>query len=179
MRATSISAQTRLSRRTFLLLFLISTIITASAQSQPLPAKRDYANRIYYAVQLADETLVPPPDVADLLGVRLEGRVGELKHYFLYSAPKTELQKRDDFAGDFSNDPVLQRLNELRKNTILAKRDRYIVDGIHDVAPQKLRRREKRVVLPEHLEKRQPDLLATLAHQLQIPDPGLDKQWHL
>ncbi|RUS13735.1 hypothetical protein BC937DRAFT_94866, partial [Endogone sp. FLAS-F59071] len=160
-----------------LVLLLLSIIIIAAAADVQLP-KRDYANRNYYAIELADENTVLPSQVAEMLDVRLEGRVGELKNHFLFSTLKPDLQKRS--SDNVIQDPVLARLGALRAHTFLAKRDQSTLDGILDVAPQKLRKRAKRAVLPEHLryEKRQIDLHA-LTQDLNIPDPGIDNQWHL
>ncbi|KAI9322267.1 peptidase S8/S53 domain-containing protein [Dichotomocladium elegans] len=165
-----------------LLALALGSVIDAA---QPIKRSPD---RRYYTLYIPSSKESIAIQVADALGVRLEGTVGELTTYYMVSTPgDAYLHKR----GLDETDPVVATFNA-RKQHRLAKRDdnssEAFWDHVHRLDPQVPKKRVKRSVLPEHLSKREPPFVepnpAKLTFEdaqetLGIHDPGFLNQWHL
>ncbi|KAI9485066.1 peptidase S8/S53 domain-containing protein [Zychaea mexicana] len=132
------------------LLLLWATTIVA----QPQRFERDYENRIYYTFYTPSGASEAASIVAQQLGARFEGQVGELPQYYWVSESRHQLDKRSD--GDLVE--RFQKIRERRKHgnsdsINYNKRRRRTVDDLIDqierVDRQVPRRRlHKRGVLP-------------------------------
>ncbi|KAI8146504.1 peptidase S8/S53 domain-containing protein [Fennellomyces sp. T-0311] len=184
-----------------LIAFVLLWVTTIVAQQQHF--ERDYANRIYYTFYSPNGASEAVSIVAQQLGARFEGQVGELAQYYWVSEPRHDLAKRE---GD-----LVQRFEQCRQQRRRSKRRRSLepIDQIERVDPQIPRRKLfKRAVVPRQLEDDnalvppvvenigqeqsanhemvsvdwlldQPGGFETLKDALAIQDPGFDQQWHL
>lgn len=151
-------------------LLLILSILSTSASNltvrdPSLPAKRTYDSHHYYAVELkrsSDDNGIDPRDVAEVLGVELVERVGELKDHWLVRSEKPLLES-EGVDGDLqqrsrdqrliyrevpqSEDEVLKRWNHLSqssKSRSMSKRHLQASRSIHSIERQVLSKRHKR-----------------------------------
>lgn len=142
----------------------ISTTLAISNTSTPLPAKRTYDSHYYYSVQLkrnSDDNGVDPREVAQILGVELVERVGELKDHWLVRSPKpidseSLLESRDESSLKQikyleipqSQDPILKRWKELSHSPHHHhKRSNPSFSSIQSIERQILNKRHKRDVI--------------------------------
>lgn len=127
--------------------------------SSTQPVKRTYDTHHYYALEIRSShaSTVDPQQAADLLGVELVDRVGELANHWLVRSEKplpnesgATIQRRHLSEEE---DPVLRRWNILqqaRRSTVLAKRESLdsshtnIARAIRSLDRQELRLRHKR-----------------------------------
>ncbi|CAJ0903432.1 14203_t:CDS:10 [Entrophospora sp. SA101] len=133
--------------------------LETTIEDKPQIRKRDYDKRFYYAIEVANDLIITPKDVENLLNIKHEGRIGELDNYHLFSSAKEDVtiehyDKRFSHLAE-DNDRVLKRFNELRElrkgdlgSSTINKRSLEIIDGILSVDKQILRKRHKRVPLP-------------------------------
>lgn len=125
--------------------------------------KRD-STRNYYTLYVPEEPASASKYVdlvARDLGVRVEGQVGELEHYYMVSSPNDGLSKRTDedkIFLDFQNHKLSKRNHE---------------------GWTKIKRIDKQV--PKRLIKRGPIQIhkSEIQTVLGIKDPLIDSQWHL
>ncbi|KAI9257315.1 peptidase S8/S53 domain-containing protein [Phascolomyces articulosus] len=186
-----------------LLLLWVTTIVAQEQQR----FERDYENRIYYTFYTPNGAPEAASIVAQQLGARFEGQVGELPQYYWVSESRHQLNKR---SGD-----LVQRFEASRERRKHKKRRRLSnvedpIDQIERVDRQIPRRRlYKRGVLPvrqleddnalyppviENVGEEQsinhetisidwlldqPDGFETLKQSLNVFDPGFEQQWHL
>jgi kexin len=153
-----------------------------------LPA-RDYNINDFYALHLSRET--SPQDVADYLGLQLDGQLGSLQDHYLFRKERSE----HDVVKNVVQDYRLRRKRDLSSQN-------HILDGILLHQKQKLRPpMEKRGPIHEHMKRgprwakdaRQqelPDVMPSkvedpagyrefLTKSLAIQDPIFNDQWHL
>ncbi|TQV95510.1 KEX1 protease precursor [Cordyceps javanica] len=152
------------------LLGLLGLAVVSTAQ-----VTRDYDNNDYYVLHL-DEG-VQPTHVADRLGLRHEGPLGDLDHHYIFRSPKHD------------HDVVKRQLLDRRRR----KRD-----GSHDIIDtvRLARKQQPRTMLHKRIPP--PPLLGARAQaeapkpnaeavskqkdviqQLSINDPEFPGQWHL
>lgn len=141
---------------------------------------RSYDTHEYFALHLDEST--SPSDVAQTLGARHEGQIGELKGHHTFSLPRERSSNLDSVLDD------LKVRRRLRRRSGLGRRD----DGLDGVLwSQKLaakKRLHKRSPPPEKLSKKSGaykiDLEALkeqeeIADLLGIKDPIFSSQWHI
>src|SRR4051812_30741125 len=83
----------------FIIIIIISILLFVShsqqlettIESNPQFKKRDYDKRLYYVIEVEDDSITTPKDVENLLSIRHEERVGELDNYHLFSRAKEEI----------------------------------------------------------------------------------------
>ncbi|OAD77937.1 hypothetical protein PHYBLDRAFT_108764, partial [Phycomyces blakesleeanus NRRL 1555(-)] len=163
-----------------ILAFALLSLATVLAQ----PVKRDPL-RHYYALHFPQEhphTTTHAQSIANSLGVRYEGPVGELQTYFLVSAPITSnLSKRD------TNDPTVEAFWAHKQKRSLMARDEIrssAWDAVKSIDKQVLKRLHKRGPIPgwdkrAPVKLKGPEILADAQKSLHITDPGFPQQWHL
>ncbi|KAI9487401.1 MAG: peptidase S8/S53 domain-containing protein [Benjaminiella poitrasii] len=120
-------------------------------------------DRNYYTINIPDDGPTTAEYIANQLGVRYEGKIGELDAWFMVSSPKPRMEKR--------NDEVLENFNRL-KDRSLSKRDAVYWQKVTSIEKQILKRRTKRGPII-------PDKLTDTQKSLNITDPLFPKQWHL
>ncbi|KAG0164189.1 pheromone processing endoprotease [Apophysomyces sp. BC1034] len=134
--------------------------------------KRD-PNRQYYTLHfprghLDDTSAEAASIIADTLGARYEGPVGELKTYFVVSRPLSLLERREE-------DEMLVAFEE-HKHRNQAKRD-LTWAKVERMDKQIPRQRTKRAPVQEPHDNK---LALKEAQRLfHIEDPGFSQQWHL
>jgi kexin len=175
---------------------LLPLVAPALAQ---LP-QRDYETNDYFAIHLSPGQ--SPDTVAQRLGAKNEGPLGQLPHHYTFSSPK---HSSDDI--DITLDELRRRRRRRRKRSeseqygnALASRSLSGLDGILWSQKQHLRKRlVKRIPPPPaDLETRQSstdpqndgsasdeeqqaaiERLNAIATELDIQDPIFKEQWHL
>ena len=148
-------------------------------------APRSYDTHEYVALHLDEST--SPSDVAQVLGARHEGQIGELKGHHTFSLPRERSSNLDSLLDDLKSRRRLRRRSGAGAAS-LARRD----DGLDGVLwSQKLaakKRLHKRSLPPvEHSKKSgtyKIDLEALKAQEeiaelLGIKDPIFTSQWHI
>ncbi|KAI7860632.1 peptidase S8/S53 domain-containing protein [Circinella umbellata] len=121
-----------------LLLLWVTTLVLA----------RDYENRIYYTLYTPNGESEAASQVAQQLGARFEGQVGELPQYYWVSESRDQLSKRNE-PGD-----LVERFEELRErrkysNNNKRRRNEDPIDLIERVDRQIPRRKlYKRAAIP-------------------------------
>ncbi|TFK35484.1 peptidase S8/S53 domain-containing protein [Crucibulum laeve] len=134
-------------------------------------AKRSYDTRDYYVVEHSPlvNAGAPLDDVATALGLKLEGKVGELDNHYLLSAPKSVhgLHSRSEHS-----DRVLEAFESLkaRASSRLVSRSEGALHArsiVSSRAPPPIRR-------PLSSESSR-----AISERLGIQDPMFSKQWHL
>ncbi|KAJ3473670.1 hypothetical protein NLG97_g10189 [Lecanicillium saksenae] len=151
------------------LLSLVGLAAVSTAQ-----VSRDYANNDYYVLHL--EEGIQPDHVADRLGLRHEGPLGDLDHHYIFRSPKND------------HDIVKRHLVERRRR----KRDGSNADDILDTI-RLSRKQQPRTMLQKRIpppplgvrasdEKPKPAALSkqkNVMKLLSINDPTFPGQWHL
>ncbi|KAL9047039.1 MAG: hypothetical protein Q9214_000280 [Letrouitia sp. 1 TL-2023] len=145
---------------------------------------RNYDTHDYYALQLRSGT--SPRDVASVLGLDYEGRLGELPDHHTFSCLRREKYDADD---------ILQDLRVRRKKRDLTGVE--ALDAIQWSQKQKVKPRmqKRNVIPPPPARSGLPGLQASagqpaavesavaqkkeIARQLSIEDPIFGEQWHL
>lgn len=149
----------------------------ASQQAAPGLGPRDFNANDYYVLHLERDT--SPAEVAQTLGLRHQGLLGELKDHHVFVARKTQ------------QDVVKLGVAEARRRK-RSLDERHPLDGVLFSQKQRLRSPwEKRIpprsVGPQLLPGRQQEApvgsavkkQAQVAQQLGIVDPIFNEQWHL
>lgn len=153
-----------------------------SGRNSPL-RPRDYGSRDYYALHLTPD--VSPTDIAQKLGLRHEGVIGELDDHHLFSAPRG----KEDVVSVYLETGRRRRKKSIGK--VAVKRD--ISDSILYAEKQKLKKLVKRAVPDNRQEppaairqsRDEDDQLSDNVHikdvikALDIQDPIFLEQWHL
>ncbi|ORX51333.1 hypothetical protein DM01DRAFT_1289941 [Hesseltinella vesiculosa] len=147
---------------------------------EALVVKRD-PSRIYYTLhfpQPNDVTHLDARHIAQEIGIRYEGPVGELSTYHLVSVPKHQADKRAD------QDDIIHAFEQMKHSqTTLAKRhldtDLTPWHRVHRIDRQVLRQRTRRAVLPRAPIMTGELLFEDAQKTLDIQDPGFGQQWHL
>lgn len=138
---------------------LIATL--SSFSTAAYTGKREL-NRDYYTLNIpSQESAVY---IANKLGVRYEGNVGELENWHMLSAATSQKrQEQDRVLSDF----------EYFKSQSIYKRDESHWQQAKELNKQVLKQRTKRAPVPvaELFEKTQ--------KELDIKDPWFSQQWHL
>lgn len=180
----------------FGLLLLVLIIVFDSDFSQATSIssnirKRNHEKNYYYAIELKDGSEIKPEDVANLLNIKHEGQIGALDDVHLFSSIKEQTDLKvtsrsvGSFESDESNDRVLVEFNKLKSKrrttpSSLEKKSISIIDNILSVEKQKLRKRHKRVPIPEELKKLNKRKNTNNSFGISdITDPGFSNQWHL
>lgn len=138
---------------------------------------RNYDTNDYYVLHLERDT--SPQEVARSLGLAHEGPFGELKDHHLFAARKTE-------------DDIVKREIQERRQRKRSLGNRDILDGVKFAQKQHLREPWEKRVLPRaagpaNLRSRQGEDLQIeaaarrklMAQKLEINDPIFNDQWHL
>jgi kexin len=132
--------------------------------------KRDYENKVYYALQI-EEAGLPFEETARMvakeLNMKLEGQVGELQDHFMMYTNKNKLQSRD-LGAEFDTHAKIRWSEEQVPQKRLYTRN--AVEG----PKVNLARIPKIVAAAE----RDPNV-TLIAAKLGITDPGFKNQWHL
>lgn len=152
-----------------LLITVLSSFSTVSTQTYI--GKREL-HRDYYAINIpSDNGKESAQYIASKLGVRFEGNVGELDHWFMLSSPKNKahIEKRDQVLTDFEHHKAQSLLNKRDEN----QHHWHLVKRLDK---QVLKKRTKRAPIPT-LNATQ--LLLDTQKDLHIKDPLFPKQWHL
>lgn len=145
-------------------------IITLFASLSLIQAKyigKREADRDYYTLHVPQGESAVAIQMAQQLGVRFEGQVGELSTYYMVSSPKKILQKRDE-------DPVIAKYNQLLSSNW--KRDEQPWAKVKSIEKQIPKRRVKRGPIPILTPK---ERVVDAQQSLGIQDPLFNKQWHL
>lgn len=155
--------------------------LAASANLAP----RSYDTHDYFALHLDEST--SPSHVAQVLGARHDGQIGELKGHHRFSLPRERSSSLDSLLEDLKTRRKLRRRSGAGAVS-LGRRD----DGLDGILwSEKLvakKRLQKRAPPPAQLSKNsgsyQLDLEALkaqeeLADLLGIADPVFTSQWHL
>ena len=149
--------------------------ISFAANTKP----RNYETHDYFTLHL--ESYVSPEQVASLLSLQFEGKVGELPDHYLFSAPRG--------SGNGAED-ILQELKLRRRKRDLTG---SALDAVLWSQKSKLKpRMEKRgIIPPRHAHIKAPEYYRNagsemaiaqrqeIARQLEIRDPIFEEQWHL
>jgi kexin len=146
-------------------LVLASTL----AEAQRYMGKRE-ADRDYYTLNIPEGDKTSAQAIAQQLGVRFEGNVGELDTWYMLSSAQ-QFQKRD------GQDNILKQFHHL-KSLGLQKRDGHWHKA-KSLEKQVLKRRTKRGPIPRAPVPKPKDLVADAQKVLKIEDPWFTKQWHL
>ncbi|PWN92699.1 hypothetical protein FA10DRAFT_263457 [Acaromyces ingoldii] len=152
----------------------------AGTQDRPLPQKRTYDSHHYYAVDLhSRERHTDPRDIAEVLGVELVERVGELEGVWLVRSEKQlDIAKRGAGVELEGEDRVLKRWTELKgdgaqlvtRSEALHPRHLAAATAIRSVEKQVLRKRHKRDVIYSPWDTPQ------YYPQVRAPIPGPEPQ---
>jgi kexin len=145
---------------------------------------RSQESRDFFALHLDDTT--SPSHIAQVLGARHEGKIGELAGHHTFSVPRNQNSQTDTLLDD------LRAKRKRRRSGGLESRSTSDdpLDGVlwsHKLAPaaQRLQKRLPPVSVPyESLDKRKEDaqVVATrknVISSLGISDPIFKDQWHL
>ncbi|KAM3459386.1 hypothetical protein NHJ6243_006986 [Beauveria neobassiana] len=133
---------------------------------------RDYENNDYYVLELYQG--IQPDHVADRLGLRHEGPLGDLDHHYIFRSPK------------YDHDVVKRQLLDRRRRKRDGSQD--IIDTVRLARKQHPRTMlQKRIPPPPLLGPRaeaQPNAAALTKQKsvmklLSINDPTFPGQWHL
>lgn len=128
------------------------------------PQKRAYDTHDYYVAEIAPHGAcgmrVGPRDVAEVLGIELVERVGELQDYWLMRTPQQSHVRRN------GHDPVVARWKQLRADDGLVPRCAGCIApgcaarAVPSLEFQTLRQRHKRSVIydPVHMRDEYPEL---------------------
>ncbi|KAI8069035.1 peptidase S8/S53 domain-containing protein, partial [Gilbertella persicaria] len=140
--------------------------------------KRDYTKRSYYTIHTVyPNDIHSAQEIAQHLGARLEGPVGELSHYYWISIPLSD------------QNSIHHQFRHYKHQ----KRDQVLVDQLHHQIPrQRLFKRAPPPIVENTTEEYkingetiplpsldQQDGFNKLKNVLDIHDPGFDNQWHL
>jgi kexin len=153
---------------------VIIALVLAStlAEAQRYMGKRE-ADRDYYTLNIPEGDKISAQAIAQQLGVRFEGNVGELDTwYMLSSAQQQRLQKRDE-----EEDRILKQFHHM-KSLGLQKRDGHWQKA-KSMEKQVLKKRFKRGPIPRAPVPKPADILADAQKELKMEDPWFPKQWHL
>ncbi|CAG8036553.1 unnamed protein product [Penicillium salamii] len=144
---------------------------------------RSQESRDFFALHLDDTT--SPSHIAQVLGARHEGQIGELDGHHTFSLPRGQSIETDTLLDDLRAKRKLRR----RSGAIDTQSDDPLhgVLWSHKLAParQRLHKRLPPVSVPyETLDKRKVDAQAAAAQKnvmstLGINDPIFKEQWHL
>lgn len=159
------------------LLGLVGLAAVSTAQ-----VSRDYENNDYYVLHL-DEG-VQPDHVADRLGLRHEGQLGDLEHHYIFRSPKYDhdvvkrqllerrRRKRDDTFGDDLLDTV-RLATKQQPRSVLQKR--IIPPSLPGgIGPRLTTGNAQNQPHPEAVTKQK-----KVMQLLSINDPTFAGQWHL
>ncbi|KAG1055917.1 hypothetical protein G6F43_002155 [Rhizopus delemar] len=147
------------------------TFITSLAVVQARYLGKRESNRDYYTLHLPQGELEAVQQIAQQLGVRLEGQVGELDTYYMVSSLKSPFQKRDE------EDRVLTDFDKYKRLSASKwKRDEQVWTKVQSIEKQIPKRRVKRGPIPPLTPK---EIVIETREELNIKDPLFDKQWHL
>lgn len=147
------------------------TFITSLAVVQARYLGKRESNRDYYTLHLPQGELEAVQQIAQQLGVRLEGQVGELDTYYMVSSLKSPFQKRDE------EDRVLTDFDKYKRLSASKwKRDEQVWTKVQSIEKQIPKRRVKRGPIPPLTPK---EIAIETRKALNIKDPLFDKQWHL
>ncbi|RCH78433.1 pheromone processing endoprotease, partial [Rhizopus stolonifer] len=133
--------------------------ISSFTQAQTYMGRRDL-DRDYYTLHIDNKESAK--HIAQQLGVRYEGNVGELDAWHMFSTLKTKRDAEDTVLVEFE-----------RQKTALDKRDDMHWKHAHSLTKQVLKKREKRGPIPVD------QVFADAQASLKIKDPWFTKQWHL
>ncbi|KAK1142543.1 pheromone processing endoprotease [Aspergillus melleus] len=156
-----------------------------TATTASLHPRRSYETHDYFALHLDDSA--SPSDIAQRLGARFEGPIGELDGHYTFSVPRD---------GDGDVDSMLERARarrRLRRRSEDSSSSLDTDEGLDGVLwSQKLvlkQRLQKRIPPPGNLPrepagttKESPEAVKiqkNIASTLQIADPIFSGQWHL
>ncbi|PKY07470.1 subtilisin-like pro protein convertase [Aspergillus campestris IBT 28561] len=159
-----------------------------SAATASLHPVRSYETHDYFALHLEPST--PPSEIAERLGARHEGQVGELADHHTFSVPRENGADLDTLLDRLRDRRKLKRRAGADDITLLDKRDAEF-DGIlwsQKLAPKK--RLQKRLPPPRDLprapapkiSKEDPKAVQfqkDIVTALGIADPIFEGQWHL
>lgn len=146
-----------------LLIFALSSL-SAAAYTGKRKLDRDY-----YAINIpSQESAVY---IANKLGVRYEGIVGELDNWHMLSTPNT-LEKRQE------HDRVLSDFEYFKSQSIYKRdEDQHHWLQVKQLDKQVLKKRTRRAPVPPVVNATR--LLQDTQKELHIKDPLFPKQWHL
>lgn len=157
------------------LLGLVGLAAVSTAQ-----VSRDYENNDYYVLEL--DNGVQPDHVADRLGLRHEGRLGDLDNHYIFRSPK------------YDHDVVKRQLLDRRRRKRDGSSAHDVLDTVRLARKQKPRSMlQKRIVPPplpggigprlgSDANKPHPEALnkqKNVMQLLSIHDPTFAGQWHL
>ncbi|KAJ5086763.1 hypothetical protein NUU61_008070 [Penicillium alfredii] len=159
---------------------VLSLVGAVSASLRP----RSHDTRDYFALHL--DPAIPPSQVAQVLGARHEGQIGELTDHHTFSLPRDENSHLDTLLDDWRAKRQLRRRSG---NKITSRSSRNPLDGIlwsQKLAPRQ--RLKKRIPPPPvaavarsnpRNDKAAEQARAHVMKTLGISDPIFEEQWHL
>ncbi|CEG80867.1 Putative Proprotein convertase PC7 (Fragment) [Rhizopus microsporus] len=143
-----------------------------SPQDAKYIGKRE-PNREYYTLHVPQGESEAAEQIAQQLDVRFEGQVGELDTYYMVSAPREAIQKRDGQDGIVTK---FHQYKQYYESLSLSKRQEQAWAKVQSIDKQIPKRRVKRGPLPILTPK---ERVVDAQVSLGIKDPLFDKQWHL
>ncbi|KAL2799490.1 peptidase S8/S53 domain-containing protein [Aspergillus keveii] len=159
----------------------LSLLCAATASLHP---RRSYETRDYFALHL--DAATSPSDIAERLGARHEGQIGELDGHHTFSLPR---ESGDDLHALLDN---LQTRRKLRRRGdaagFLEKKDEGLAGILWSQKLAPKQRLQKRTPPPEKFARRSSETpenaeaaqaRSELISTLGIADPIFDAQWHL
>jgi kexin len=159
----------------------LSLLCAATASLHP---RRSYETRDYFALHL--DAATSPSDIAEHLGARHEGQIGELDGHHTFSLPR---ESGDDLHALLDD---LQTKRKLRGRGdaagFLEKKDEGLAGILWSQKLAPKQRLQKRTPPPEKLARRSSETpenaeaaqaRSELISTLGIADPIFDAQWHL
>ncbi|KAL2820238.1 peptidase S8/S53 domain-containing protein, partial [Aspergillus cavernicola] len=155
------------------------------AATASLHPRRSYETRDYFALQL--DTAISPSDIAQRIGARHEGQIGELDGHHTFSLPRESSAGLDALLEDLQTKRKLRRRDGADAG-LLDKKDEGLAGIIwsQKLAPKK--RLEKRMPPSEKftgdIARAEENVEAVQARSelistLGIADPIFESQWHL
>lgn len=147
-------------------------IASTLANAERYMGKRD-ADRDYYTLNIPEGDRASAQAIAEQLGVRFEGNVGELDTWYMLSSTQQQqhVQKRNE------EDRILKQFHHMKSRGLM-KRDGYWHKA-KSLEKQVLKRRVKRGPIPRAPVPKPEDVLTATQKELDMQDPWLSRQWHL
>ncbi|KAL2808350.1 peptidase S8/S53 domain-containing protein [Aspergillus granulosus] len=166
----------------------LSNVATAlgllCAATASLHPRRSYETRDYFALHL--DAATSPSDIAERLGARHEGQIGELDDHHTFSLPRENGDDLHALLDDLQTKRKLRRRGDAAG--ILEKKDEGLAGILWSQKLTPKQRLQKRAPPPEKFTRAssetQEDAEAAQARSelmstLGIADPIFDAQWHL
>jgi kexin len=159
----------------------LSLLCAATASLHP---RRSYETRDYFALHL--DAATSPADIAERLGARHEGQIGELDGHHTFSLPRESGDDLNELLDDLQTKRKLRRRGDAAGH--LEKKDEGLVGILWSQKLAPKQRLQKRTPPPENFARESSETpenaeavqaRSELISTLGIADPIFDAQWHL